>query len=108
MFPDMSDAFAEWSDARTCSLIKKDLIDGRVRESKSEAEFDILIIPMRAQQIQAKPEGQRTWRWQTGVSATELAMDDRVRDGETEYRVMGKQDYRIAGFYVYDLTEDYQ
>lgn len=109
-FPDMGEAFQEWSDATTFLVITKSLVDGDLVETPgTETAFDMLLYPMKAQQVAMKPEGQRSWRWMTGVSAYQLKIDDIVKDEDgVKYRVAGIEPYVKAGFYVYELTEAFQ
>ena len=108
-FPDMGDAFAEWSEATDFQLITKSVQDHEVREAAEPVIFDMLIVPMRAQQVAIKPEGQRSWRWWTGISDYKLGIDDVVCDEDgVKYRVTAIDNYKVAGFYAYELTEAYQ
>ena len=108
-FPDMGDAFTEWSDATTFMLIDKTILDHKTIETKKPVEFDMLLVPMKAQQVDRKPEGQRAWRWWTGVSEYELGIADEVVDEDkVRYRVQGKGNYKIAGFYAYELIEAFK
>lgn len=105
----MGEAFAEWSEATTFTLIDKTVVDHQIAETPKPVEFDMLLVPMKAQQVDRKPEGQRAWRWWTGISEYELKIDDEVVDEDgLHFRVQEKDNYKIAGFYVYGLIEAFK
>jgi isopentenyl diphosphate isomerase/L-lactate dehydrogenase-like FMN-dependent dehydrogenase len=108
-FPDMGDAFSEWGDTQTVRVVTKTMQDHDVVEVKNQIEIDMLLAPMRAQQVERKPEGQRAWRWWTGYSDHRLAIDDHVIDDEgTVFNVDAVNNYKIAGFYSYELHEAFK
>lgn len=109
MFPNMQDAFLDWQTRSTFSVVTKSLSNYQVSESKgAETSFDGLLYPQSAQQLAIKPEGQRTWKWWALISSKALALDTVIKDASSkEFRVMSVRDFSMAGFYEYDLVENY-
>ena len=65
---------------------------------------------MPAQKIAIKPEGQRTWKWWSGISSVELKLGwkiklDRDRNPEKSYEVMSVSDWSQARVWNYDFAE---
>jgi len=69
------------------------------------------LVPLNPQKLLSKPEGQRAWIWKMvhcDVSL-ELNLNDIVIDTDSQkYRVMAKSDYSQAGYYRYELAQDYK
>ncbi len=68
--------------------------------------FPAMLVPMKAREVNRKPEGERSWRWVSMWSTTKVEIDTVLQgpDG-IEYRVQGITDWSQGGFYETDLTE---
>lgn len=107
-FPNMDDAFEEWSNATTFKVVTKTNVNGYITESTSSSTLQGVLVPMQFQRIYLKPEGQRTWKWETLITKTKLNLDDVIVDNNNiQYRVFGIQDYSKAGFYEYELVQGF-
>jgi hypothetical protein len=107
-FPNMLDAFRDWQNNAKFTIVTKDVVDFQTEEVLAEYNFDGLFYPKQAREIALKPEGQRTWRWWSMVTSKDLELDTIVKDvNGKQFRVMASTNYSIAGFYDYDLTEDF-
>lgn len=108
--PDVSDALLDWFQAMTFIIITKTIVNFKTVESKSEVSFQGVIQPLSPQRVMMKPEGQRTWKWWQLHSDTtiNLSPDDQVEYLDQTYRVMGKRDHSLSGFYEYELVQDYE
>jgi hypothetical protein len=105
-FPDMSNEFGDWQAMVTLSRIVKTVTDYETVETAANEMLEAIIYPMKPQQVSYKPEGQRAWRWFNIITKTTLAIDDIVQNSEgVKYRIFAKTDYRVAGFYLYDIAE---
>ena len=66
------------------------------------------LEPLRPWKIQAKPEGQRTWKFWTLWTTTLLNLDDVIVDSASKrYRVMEKRDWNQGGYYEYEVSETF-
>ena len=107
---DMRDAFAEWSDMQTFQTVTKTVANYQVTETLAGTiNFQAMIYPTSAQRLLIKPEGQRTWKFNTILTEQELILDDEIIDTKgIMYRVTAKNDYSNAGFYEYEIAQGYQ
>ncbi|MCX5794954.1 MAG: hypothetical protein NTY77_05630 [Elusimicrobia bacterium] len=105
--PDMSPALAGLTDQATFKVTGKVAQDHVSVETESDpVPFQGAMFPMKPQQVEYKPEGQRSWRWEVLVSSTRLKVDYIVTDDEgVQFRVAAFANWRKAGFYQYDLHE---
>ena len=106
-FPNMQDAFADWTLSTKFAIVEKSVVDFEVKETQLEYNIQGLFYPMKPQEILLKPEGQRTWKWWTLITLKLLKLDDIITDMDgKKYRVMAKYDYSNTGnFYQYELTQ---
>ena len=108
MFPDMGEAFSGFAERTIVKRITKSVVDFEVEDSEDREFCDMFIYSMKAQAIILKPEGQRTWKWMNGVSTTELNLNDIIETDEgKKSKIMEKNDYFMAGYFLYDLTEKF-
>lgn len=106
-FPNMAEAFSGWTDAIQFSVIKKNIADFEVVESSLDViVFEGQLEPLKPQEILVKPEGQRSWKWWTLWTESELNLDDVVQDDSgKQYRVMAVQDWHNANYFEYQLVQ---
>ena len=108
--PDVSGAMKNWFQKMTFIRIVKSIVNFRVKEVETEIVFQGVMQPFTKQQLQMKPEGQRSWKWYSLHAETELVLDndEKVLYLGDDYRVMNKGDYRQYGYVDYELVKDYQ
>jgi hypothetical protein len=113
-FPNMADAFRDWTISTKFAYIEKEVSDFEVKETQLVYNLQGLFQPATPQAIALKPEGQRTWKWWSLITeykekcCRKLKLDDIIVDeAGKQYRVMAIYDWHIAGFYACDLTEAY-
>lgn len=107
--PDMSDTLAEWLQPMTFEVVTKENVNGLLTETSTEISTKGVIQPFNDEQLQIKSEGQREWKWwklHTQPTA-ELEPDDVIVYLGVQYRVMTKKDYKLYGYFEYDVIEDY-
>jgi len=108
MFPGVLESFRDWGQYLTFNKITKTIVDYQVVETPFERSFEGMLLTQTPQQLSIKPEGQRTWMWWTLVTDELLTLDDIIKDEHnTEYRLMTKSNFAIAGFYSYEIVEQY-
>lgn len=110
--PNVSSALRGWTKKTPCKRVTKTIINFKQTETVSNVILDMMITPMQPEKIQRKPEEQRSWRWyQAHIRSKEqqLNFDDKIimATGKT-YRIEAVGPWGDAGFYYYEMVEDYQ
>lgn len=107
--PDVGNAMEGIFYPITAVTVQKQEIGGFVKEICLTVKTKGVVQPMRAQEVEIKYEGQRTWKYFTlhCLPNLNLKPDDAVIIKDTRYRCLGKEDYSIYGFIKFDLAEDY-
>lgn len=107
--PQMGEVLVSWFQNLTFDLITKTIVDYEVKETKTTVSTKGVRQPMSAQQLAIKPEGQRSWRWETlhCLPDIKLKIDDIVIFDGVEYRVMQKWNWPEYGYYEYHICEAY-
>ena len=106
-WPHVLQVLGRWNRQVKLEVIKKVVSDFDVKETVVvEQAFWAILTPMVTQKLLLKPEGQRSWKYWSMWSKTDLKLDWMLRDEQCkEYRVMEKTDWRQAGFFEYELAE---
>lgn len=109
MLPYMGNAVMAWMQTMTCKVITQIQEDYATVEKSQDREFRGVRVPLKAQQLDKKPEGQRAWRWEALYATVEfnLAVNDVIVLRGTRYRVDAKLDYSEYGYYEYHICEDF-
>ena len=99
-----------WFQKIVIGLITKLTVNNRTEETQVLIETLGTIQPLSAEQLEIKPEGQRSWKWfmlhcQPSLS---LQTDDTVVIRGSRYRVMGRFGYDDYGYVQYDLVKDFE
>lgn len=108
--PSMSATLEGWFQKLIIGLITKTTVNNRTEEAVTNIETKGVIQPLSIEQLEIKPEGQRSWKWhmlhcQPSLS---LATDDTAVIKGGRYRVMGKFGYDDYGYVQYELVKDYE
>ncbi len=79
-------------------------------ETLAPYNFQGVLQPMKERSIMMKPEGQRSWRWQTlhAMVGLDLKIGSYIWINNTKYRIMSVWEWSDYGFVEYHLTQDYQ
>lgn len=86
-------------------IVSKAVQDHQVTESESrDSYFNAAMMPMTAQELRIKPEGQRNLMWWTLFTTQKLYNDDFLKDVENRnFRVMKKENW--GSYFKYDAVE---
>jgi hypothetical protein len=108
--PSMSATLEGWFQKLIIGLITKATVNNRTEETITEIETNGVIQPLALEQLEIKPEGQRSWKWymlhcQPSLS---LATDDTAIIKGGRYRVMSRFGYDDYGYIQYELVKDYE
>lgn len=107
--PQLSQTLDSWLQPMIFNIIAKSNVDYMLVETLDPIDFQGVWQCYTDEQLQIKPEGQRSWKWYTLHSRINLELDpdDIVEYQEINYRVMMKIDQNKYGFYEFHLIEDY-
>lgn len=109
--PQMKAAFAGWFSNITVVRIAEEITDGFVETTETEVTFKGTFQPLDPEQIQLKPDGQRSWQWvqiHCLTGSLNLETNDRILFNDTKYKVMNVYDYSLNNFIEYHLVRDYE
>lgn len=109
MMPNMRDAIRGFGRRVTGQVIKQKIEDHEaVQAGVDKLRATLVMVPLPAQKIAIKPEGQRKWKWWQATSATMLEVGWYVkpdRDGKRLFEVMEHEDFSQARVHNYQLAE---
>ena len=109
--PQMNTTLNGWEVPITLTKVVQTVTDGDVSYAEQIYSFMGVWQPLRDEQLQFKPEGQRSWSWywlhvKSGI--LNLTTSDKVVFNNERYKVMSVKDYSLNGFVEYELVKDYQ
>lgn len=109
--PQMQSAIAGWEVNIYANYITQEMVDGEVVENSHTEKIVGVRQPLKPEEVELKPEGQRAWSWywlHVDSKYKPLKYEQEVTiKGET-YRVMAVKDYSLDGFYEYHVVKGYQ
>ncbi len=107
--PDVSGAMKDYFQPMTFSRLVKTVSGFQVVENAEPLVFMGILQPASGRDLMLKPEGQRAWTWLTlhADPVLALSVDDVVLYLGKQTRVMGKKNYRLYGYIVYELVQDW-
>ena len=107
--PNMATTLNGWEVPITLQIVKQNIVDGDLVITTKKINFQGCWQPLRMEQLQFKPEGQRSWDWYWLHTKTNLKLKtaDKVYFKNVKYKVMSIKDYSLNGFYEYELIADY-
>lgn len=106
-FPDVSDAFWDWTTPVQFILINTVIADFEVAEAEQNAQtFNAVLEPLNPRKLMVKPENQRRWKWWTVWSTFKLQGGQVIQDPEgLQYRIMSVTDWRNGGHLEYEAVQ---
>lgn len=109
--PNVSGALRGWTKKIPVIIIFQEIVDHKKVESESPAvKLEINLQPMPFEQIEKKPEEQRSWKWYSlwVRFGALLKTDDKIIIENVKYRIMKSGNWRDGGYQFYEVIEDYQ
>ena len=109
--PQMSDALTGWQVPLTLEQVFQDIVVGDKVETTKLISFQGVWQPLRDEELQFKPEGQRSWEWiwiHAVSGSLNLETGDKVIFNQKRYKIMAVKDYSLNGFIEYQLVRDFQ
>lgn len=108
--PQMSAAFMGWKVNLALLRITQEISDGFLIDFQETVNVQGTWQPLDPEEIELKPEGQRSWEWiDLHIEGAKLLFDtnDRVLYNSIRYKVMARKDYTLNNFSEYHLVRDY-
>ena len=108
--PQMNTTLNGWEVPLTLVKVSQRIVDGDLTTTEQAINFKGVWQPLRDEQLELKPEGQRSWEWiwiHTQASELNLNTADKVIFNNKRYKVMEKKDYSLNSYVEYQLCRDY-
>lgn len=109
--PNMANTLNGWEIPLTIVKITQAIVDGDVTYSEQKINFMGVWQPLRDEELQFKPEGQRSWEWywiHVKSGSLNLQTQDKFIFQNKRYKVMAVKDYSLNGFVEYHVVRDYE
>lgn len=109
--PDMSNTLTGWEVPLSLKKIKQSVVDGLAVKTEETINFQGVFQPLREEQLQSKPEGQRSWAWywiHAKAGTLNLSTQDKIIFNNVRYKVMAVKDYTLYGYIEYQIVVDYE
>lgn len=109
--PNMANTLNGWEVPLSLIRIKQSIDDGDVVTTEEFIRFMGVWQPLRDEELQFKPEGQRSWEWiwiHAKSGTLNLNTADKIKFNNKRYKVMNIKDYSLNGFIEYQLIRDYE
>lgn len=107
--PNMGTTLEGWFQNLVIGLLTKSIVNNRVQEVTTNFETRGTIQPLSNEELEIKPEGERSWSWKMLHCQPSLSLktDDIVTIKSVRYRVMALKGYDTYGYVRYELVVDY-
>lgn len=109
--PQMSATLSGWEVPLTLVRVFQDIDEGDKVTRTQKIDFMGCWQPLKDEDLQFKPEGQRSWQWvwiHAKSGTLNLETGDKVIFNEKRFKVMAVKDYSLNGFIEYQLVHDYE
>lgn len=109
--PQMAMTLNGWEVPLTLVKVFQDIVEGDLVTTEQEISFVGVWQPLKDEDLQFKPEGQRSWEWiwiHAKSGTLNLQTADKVIFNNKRYKVMSVKDYSLNGFIEYQLVRDFE
>lgn len=109
--PNMANTLSGWEAPLSLIKVTQSIVDGDAVKTEETINFQGVWQPLRDDQLQFKPEGQRSWSWyliHAKAGTLNLKTQDKIIFLGKRYKVMSVKDYSLNGFIEYQIILDYQ
>lgn len=109
--PNMANTLNGWEVPLSLVKVIQNISEGDLVTTEKQINFKGVWQPLRNEQLELKPEGQRSWEWVwIHAKASELNLEtaDKVIFNNKRFKVVTKKDYSLNGFVEYELCRDYE
>lgn len=109
--PNMRNTLNGWEVPLNLIRVKQSIVDGDAVKTEEFIRFLGVWQPLRDEELQFKPEGQRSWEWiwiHAKSGTLNLQTQDKIIFNNKRYKIMNIKDYSLNGFIEYHLVRDYE
>lgn len=109
--PQMGSTLNGWEVPLELIKIKQSIVNGDVVKTEEHISFMGVWQPLRDDELQSKPEGQRSWSWywiHAKSGSLNLQTQDKIIFQDKRYKVMAVKNYNIYGYITYEVVLDYE
>ena len=109
--PQLDSALTGWEVPLTLVKVIQDIVDGDAVFTEQQINFMGCWQPLRDEELQFKPEGQRSWEWiwiHAKAGTLNLQTADKIIFNNKRYKVMSVKDYSLNGFIEYQIIRDFE
>lgn len=109
--PQMQDTLTGWEIPLTLVRVYQNIVEGDLGTREEKIDFMGCWQPLKDEDLQFKPEGQRSWEWiwiHAKSGTLNLRTADKVIFNNKRYKVMAVKDYSLNGFIEYQLIRDFE
>ena len=109
--PQMGSTLNGWEVPLTLVKVTQAVVDGDVVKTEQNIDFLGCWQPLRDEELQFKPENQRSWSWywiHAKSGTLNLQTQDKIIFLHKRFKVMGVKDYSLYGYIEYQIIRDYE
>jgi len=109
--PNMANTLTGWEVPLSLVKITQSIKAGDVVKKQQKIDFLGVWQPLRDEELQFKPENQRSWSWywiHAKSGTLNLQTQDKIIFQDKRYKVMAVKDYSLNGFIEYQVIRDYE
>ena len=109
--PQMSNTLNGWEIPLTLTKVVQKIVNGDKVTEEQLINFQGVFQPLRDEQLQYKPEGERSWSWywiHAKAGTLNLKTQDKIIFENKKYKVMSVKDYSLYGYIEYQVIADYE
>lgn len=109
--PNMANTLTGWETKLTLEKITQSIVNGDAVKTSETIDFMGVWQPLKDEQLQFKPEGQRSWEWywvHAKAGTLNLKTQDKIIFQDKRYKVMSVKDYSLNGYIEYEIIRDYE
>lgn len=108
--PDVSIALNGWEIPIHANFITQENIDGTITNVSKIKRLKGVVQPLRPQDLEIKPEGQRAWAWyqvHINPSYPKLRVEQIITIKGDDYKVKAVNNYIPYGYMEYHVIKDF-
>lgn len=109
--PQMTNTLNGWEVPLTLTKVVQKIVNGDRVTEEQLINFQGVFQPLRDEQLQYKPEGERSWSWywiHAKAGTLNLKTQDKIIFKSNKYKVMSVKDYSLYGYIEYQVIRDYE
>ena len=109
--PNMRNTLTGWEVPLSLIKVTQSMSEGDVVKTEQKIDFMGVWQPLRDEELQFKPENQRSWSWywiHAKAGTLNLQTQDKIIFLDKRFKVMAVKDYSLNGFIEYQIVRDYE